>query len=105
MADVTLSDFKNQVLIDLRIYAPGESISTDHISLVERYLNDIFGELDYDNVIDWVTTASVPENRARHLREVVMNRVGVVFGIPADYEKESFHISMLRSLRTPVAAV
>ena len=104
MADVSLADFKKQVLIDLRIYAPGESITNAHISYVEEKMNDVFGVLVDDSVIDWVITGDIPENRVSSFREIVKNRVAPQFGKPEDFEKEMYHISMLRRLRDAVAA-
>lgn len=79
MTDVTLANFKKQVLIDLRIFAPGESILM-LIFLMLKKMNDIFGELVDDSVIDWTITGDIPENRARHFREVVMSRVAPQYG-------------------------
>lgn len=104
MTDVTLANFKKQVLIDLRIFAPGESIPNAHISYVEEKMNDIFGELVDDSVIDWTITGDIPENRARHFREVVMSRVAPQYGKEYDPQKAQHHISMLRRLRDAVAA-
>lgn len=103
MADVTLSDFKEHVLIDLRVHAPGETIPASNTAYVTRIMNEVFGELVDDGVIDWTVTNDVPENRVFLLKEIVMNRCARQYGKPVDNAMEQINIGKLRALRDPVA--